>query len=367
MGRFGKDTKARAWMLTFHIANMEQTGLSEAEYMQPETLARFLVQAWCDSGKARTAGAVVCMSKNNVYHAHAALYGNLTTLGNVSKTMYYSHVEPQLGGKKELKSYLLKEPPYDESGEKVLYAYGLENVQERKGKRSDLDEIENLIEQGMTPVEIMETHFSYRRYEKMIKSAYIEKRIRETALIKDMHNEYHIGDAGSGKTYYYYQLCEKYKPENVYLATDFENGGFDYYIEQGAPPILFLDEFKGNIKYGQLLVILDKYSRAQTHSRYANTYNLWTTCIITSVYPPEEVYSYMVNDGKRSVDKIDQLLRRLDVIVYHYCENGEYKTFSIPANEYRGYADLRRRARADKDGFEACTNLQEIPFEKGAV
>lgn len=350
-------------MLTFHIANMERTGLTEEEYMQPEILTRFLVQTWADSGKDRTAGAVVCISKNHVYHAHAALYGNLTTLGNVSKIMFHAHVEPQLGGKKELKSYLLKEPPYDESGEIVLYSYGMENVQERQGKRTDMDEIEALIHQGMTPADIMELRFSYRRYEKMIKSAYIENRIKQTSLIKEMHNEYHVGDSGSGKTYVYYQLCEKYKPENIYLATDFENGGFDYYIEQGAPPILFLDEFKGNIKYGQLLVILDKYSRSQTHSRYANTYNLWTTCIITSVYPPEEVYTRMVSNGRQSIDKIDQLLRRLDIIVYHYLENGEYKTFSIPAREYQGYQDLKRRARADERGFEACENSTDIPFE----
>lgn len=100
----------------------------------------------------------------------------------------------------------------------------------------------------------------------MIKSAYIDKRIKETPLIKEPHNEWHVGNSGSGKTYYYYQLCEKYSPEKVYMTTDFENGGFDFYIEQGAPPIIFLDEFKGNMRYGQLLTILDKYSRTQNNT-----------------------------------------------------------------------------------------------------
>lgn len=364
MGRFSKNFKARAWMITTHIANMEKAGLKEDEYKEPEFLARFLMETWENSGKNRVCAIAVCVSASGCYHAHGALYGNLTTLGNVSKIMYDSHVEPQLSGKKELKSYLLKEPPYDEKGEQVLYTEGLDNIQDSKGRRSDIESIEELLEKGLTPTEIMEEHFAYRKYEKMIKSAFVDKRIKETPLIKEMYNEWHVGASGSGKTYYYYQLCEMYAPESIYLATDFESGGFDFYIEQGAPPILFMDEFKGNMRFSQLLTILDKYSRTQTHCRYSNTYNLWTRCIITSIFPPDEVYSMMVEEGRKSRDKIDQLLRRLDVIVYHYVENGEYKTFSIPASEYICYADLKQRAFSDKDGFVRIDN-QEVPFDKG--
>lgn len=284
LGKFSKNTKGRAWIGTVQIANMKKAGLSKEQYENPELLAEFLSNTWSESGKGRVAGVAICVSSKGLYHAHISLYGNLTTLGNVSKIMFSSHIEPQLGGKKELKGYLLKEPPYDESGEIVLYTKGLENVQDNKGKRSDIEDIADLLEQGFTPTEVMAENFAYRKYEKMIKAAYIDKRIRETPLIKDTHNEWHVGASGSGKTYFYYQLCEKYTPEKIYMATDFENGGFDFYIEQGAPPILFLDEFKGNMRYSQLLTILDKYSRTQTHFRYTNTYNLWTTCIITSIF-----------------------------------------------------------------------------------
>ena len=125
----------------------------------------------------------------------------------------------------------------------------------------------------------------------------------------------------------------------------------DYYLDQGAPPILFFDEFKGNIRFEQLLIMLDKFSRAQIHSRYANIYTLWSRCIITSIYPPEEAYSFMVEESNRERDKLKQLLRRLNVIVYHYIQDGEYKTFSLPASEYINYEDLKQRALSDKDGF----------------
>lgn len=364
MGNFSPNTKNRAWVATVQISNIEKAGLSKNEYESPEYLAEFLCDRWENSGKGRVAGVAICISNKGLYHAHMALYGNLTTLKNVAKIMYDSHIEPQLGGKKALKGYLLKEPPYDEKGEQVLFTKGLDNVKEFQGKRSDFEEIEDLLEQDYTPSQIME-NFSYRRYEKMIKSAFIDKKLKDTPLIKQNKKTiWVVGDSGTGKTFYYAKLCEKYGAENIYLATDYENGGLDFYIEQGAPPILFMDEFKGDLKFSQLLIILDQYSRAQIHCRYNNCYCLWNTVIITSVYPPDEVYLRMVEDSKRERDKIKQLLRRLDIIEYRYKQNGEYKTFSIPANEYIDYDNLKKRAISDNDGFITLNNDDFIPFSE---
>lgn len=342
---------------------MINAGLSEADYMQPEIVANFFTHCWRKSGKSRTSGIVICTSATGLYHAHMALYGNTTTLSNVSKILFDSHVEPQIGGKKELISYLLKEGDHAEKGETVLYTQGLENIQDKQGARSDIEEIEELLHQGLSPVEIMEQQFSYRRYERMIKSAYIDMRIRETPPIKEIRAEWHVGNSGCGKTHMYKILCEKYSPEQIYLTSDNGTGAFDFYIEQGAPPIIFIDEFKGRTPYGELLNILDKYSRIQTHCRYNNTYNLWTQCYITSIFPPEEAYSYMVEDSRKYRDSITQLIRRLTVIVYHYkTKTGEYKTYSISAEEYTNYDDLKKRALADKDGFISLNNNEEAPF-----
>ncbi len=367
-GHFAKDTRARAFVATIHIANMQKAGLTEEQYKNPELLANVFTSIWNDSGKDRTSGIAVCISKDGLYHAHMALYGNTTTLENVSKILYNSHIEPQLGGKKELKSYLEKSGSHAEKGEQVLYTKDLDEIQDVQGQRNDLNDIENLLELGVKPNDILESNFRYRRYEKMIKTAYLSKRINETPLIKEVTNEYHVGDSGTGKTYTYINLCETYSPEDVYLITDYDNGGFDFYAELGAPPIIFLDEFKGSLKFGTLLTILDKYSRNQTHCRYGNTYNLWTRCVIASIYPPEEVYNFMVEDCKKSIDSIKQLLRRLDTIIYHYRKGDEYLTYSIPAKEYIDYADLKQRALGDDNGFVKISEFpdyeQEVmPFE----
>lgn len=92
--------------------------------------------------------------------------------------------------------------------------------------------------------------------------------------------------------------------------------------------------------------MLDIYSRNHQHCRYQNTYCLWTSVIICSIYPPEEVYEFMVSEDKRKIDTLRQFLRRLNLIVYHYVNsNGEYKTFELPANQYTSSFEMIAKAR----------------------
>ena len=57
-----------------------------------------------------------------------------------------------------------------------------------------------------------------------------------------------------------------------------------------------------------------------------------------------------------------QLLRRITKYVYHYKENGEFKTFELSGSEYIGYEEMKLLAMK-KDGFQNVDN-KEIPFEK---
>ena len=93
-----------------------------------------------------------------------------------------------------------------------------------------------------------------------------------------------------------------------------------------------------------LLAILDKYSRAQTHARFLNTYNLWTTVIITSVYPPDEVYNFMVDEYNRQTDSFEQLLRRINKIVFHFKDVDEFKTVSVDGKDYKNKLQLMQLA-----------------------
>lgn len=363
---FSANTRGRCWIGTIHISNMEKAGLKKEEYENPEYLAEYFVNIWENSGKGRKAGIAVCVSNDGCYHAHIACYGNTTTLKKVADTLYQSHVEPQLGGKEQLRAYLLKEGDFTEKGEQVLCTKGLEAIQDNQGKRNDLEEIEELLNNGATPEEIFRLSFRYRKYERMIKADYLARRVKETPLIKDMWNEYHWGRSGSGKTYTYIKKCERYTPDEVYLCNDYANsgssgGGFDFYVNNPAK-VVVLDEFRGNIPYAQFLSLLDVYSRNQQHCRFQNTYNLWTSVIVCSVYPPEKVYSFMVEDTQKSVDSIQQLLRRLNVIVYHYVnKDGKYRAFEMPACDYVSAGDMIQKA---KEYERHADSLEELDLNK---
>lgn len=368
---FDTKTRGRAWIAVIHVQNMISMGLSEEKYKNNEYLADYLTYLWNESGKGRTSAVAICLSEDGCFHAHMALYGNTTTLGNVSKILKNSHVEPQLGGKAQLQAYLLKQGKYAEKGEKILFVKDIDKVQDVPGRRNDLEVIEEMLVKGSTPQEILDTNFQFYKYEKMILHAYTDQRIKEAPVNQDVYVEYHLGESGTGKTYFYQQLCERTGVENIYLLTDYDNnasGGLDSYMKMGAPPILFMDEYKGfGISYGKLLVMLNGYTRMQTHSRYSNSYNLWKEVYITSVYPPEALYQNMIAHEYQDIDSYTQLIRRINKIVYHYIENGEYKTYSIDSKDYTNYEDLRQQVaklnQAD-DGFIQISEAEQlqIPF-----
>lgn len=338
---FDSNYIGRAWVVTVQIKNMQTLGLSEKEYKDPETLGNYLINHWEESGKDRTAAVAVCESGQGLYLAHLALYGNSTTLQNVAKLFGQSHVEPQLGGKKQLQDYLTKES-YKEKNEQVFYTKNLDLIQDIQGVRSDIKNIEFLVNQGLTPAQIFKESFTYRKYDKMIKTACNDKRVSDMGIIKEMHNEYHFGESGTGKTHTYVKLCEENGPENVYICTDYSNNGisaFDMYNNNPCS-IVVLDEYRGAFNYSTMLAILDKYTYNQVHCRYQNTYCLWTSVYICSIYPPEMVYFKMVGESNTKVDSFKQFIRRFNKIVYHYIENGEYKTFELPADQYIDASDL---------------------------
>lgn len=364
LGHFSPKLKSRSWLVTIQEENMKKAGLKEEQYKNPQELAFTFINKWVTSGKDREAGIAVCLSESGCYHAHMACYGNATTLHNVAKVLWDSHVEPQMGRKEQLKSYLLKEGEYKEKGEEVLYVEGLDCLQDNQGHRSDVDEIDEMLKEGLTPSQILQKSFRYRRFEEKIKSHFLDMRIRETPLEKEMHNEFHFGRSGTGKTYVYIKKCNEFSPEEVYLCSDFSSSGsgFDFYKDNPAR-VLILDEFRGNLPYSQFLNILDKYSRKQQRCRYKNTYALWTQVLICTVLAPEEVYHNMVDTSCRNSDTFAQMMRRLDVIVYHYKYKGEYKTYEVSASEYPGKDRMIEQAMSwqkFKDDIECAKKKNEL-------
>lgn len=283
------------------------------------------------------------------------------------------HIEQALGTAQQNRSYVQKadkwanDPKADTSVPGTFEEWGELPEEPGQGYRSDFDEIAALLDDGKTPSEIMMSNFAYRRYRQMIREAYFDKRRVETPPDREVKIHYLVGDSGSGKTYTYVSLCEEYGEDNVYFLTDYDGGGFDNYQ---AEPILFMDEYKANFRYGQFLILTDKY-KSQIHARYANIYALWTDVYITSIYPPEELYRRMVEENIRGIDTQIQLLRRITDITYCYKDTaGEYQRYTVPMSGYVDYEELKAAA-LEKSGAEAAENAEfteeaadsgEMPF-----
>jgi len=106
------------------------------------------------------------------------------------------------------------------------------------------------------------------------------------------------GDAGSGKSRWAY---DNYP--NLYSKPPSKQSGayFDGYTGQDT---LLLDDFYGDIKYSDLLRVLDIYPYNAPVSG-AHVWAQWTTVIITSNKPPEEWYSHGLTPAlKRRLHKI---------------------------------------------------------------
>ena len=356
------ETVSRSWFAVFN--NPQDHGYTGT----PEEIIERMKNEWIESSSNRKGYWAYCISAQGMHHIHMVLENICTMRFSLVKKAYpQAHLEPTKGMKKQVMAYINKEPPFDEKDEKVICttSYGdIEGcfVYDLSSRSSALQIAEQLIADGMTPKAIMDQDIRFRTYEAIIRKAYFDMRSDETPTLRDVNVIWHLGASGSGKTYTYVQLCDQHGEDKVYLFNDYANngiGGFDNY--QGEE-ILFMDELKtGCLTFSFLLTLLQGY-KTQLRCRYANSVALWNEVHIASIYPPEDIYDSLVFGNCRHTDTKNQLLRRISTYVYHYVENGEYKTFELPAEKYTDYNSLIRMAKGEMlpDGF---IKAEETPFQ----
>lgn len=326
-----------------------------------------------DRVKGYIDNSVIIKGRTNVYycfslevgkqgetpHLHIYFQFENARVGNTIKGVFpTSHIDYCGGSNTSIKDYVFKTGKKWEGSEKeetridgVQYENSELPEEKGQGSRSDLDTIKELIDSGKTPREILELNPNNYFYEKFIGEMYYNKRCAETPIKRDVHVVIHTGVAGSGKSHILTTLDEK----KLFVGADYSSALFDNYEGQ---EILFLDEFRGQIPYNQLLIILDGY-KMPVHARYYNKYSLWDNVHITSVIPFEEWYC---NDNIR--DTFEQLKRRVEYIAYHYmtdCDNNfipdkmaylkdhdksqiKYHEYTIRAEQYTSYEDLEKEA-----------------------
>ena len=306
------------------------------------------MKLWYEESPTRTGAVAYCISAEGLIHLHMVLEDTNQARFTAIKKLYpKAHIEATKGNKQQAEDYINKRGQFQEKGEQVVYVAKYGEIKGAQGNRKELEIIQELIEKGFTPNQIMEHSFSFRKYEKMIKDGYFAKRKKETPISRKIEVEWIFGETGTGKTYTLVQLSELYGEDNIYIVSDYSSG-FDHY---NGEPIILLDEFRGQIPYGTVLMILQGYKQ-QIHARYTNAWTLWDKVFITSPLTPYEVYNNMETN-----DKKEQLYRRITKTTKCHIENGEYKRSSL----------LGARKRDDfisnPDGFIKIDKLNEdCPF-----
>lgn len=313
----------------------------------PQEICEQLRDEWIRDSTTRSGAWAYCVSAAGLHHIHMVLEDKVAMRFSMVKKSYAEgmHFEATKGNKQQAEDYINKRHPYDEKGEQVLCVVHAGEIHGRQGKRNDLERIEELLNDGKTPDQILRESFSYYRYASMIRQSFFDKRRREVPPERNVTVHLIVGPPGSGKSYHYPTLCKQYGEDQVYMMTDYSNGGLDHYA---AEPILFMDEFKGQLPYTVFLSMTDVY-KVQLHARYANVWALWREIYITSVLSPEELYAIMVPFELRATDSIWQMLRRINDITYCHKVGSTYKRHTIPMAQYKGMQALISDATADDE------------------
>lgn len=314
------------------------------ENMTPEDMVDHAIELWTKDKPQRTCAINYEIGDNGTPHMHMVLEDPAKSRFTAVQKLFPSiHIERTRGSKEQAEDYINKRGRFEEKYHTIIVpAVYHGSIKAEQGVRNDLIVIEELIEQGKRPSEITALSIKFMKQEALIKKCYFQKRYNETPTHRKVTVYWHVGDSGTGKSYSQIKLMEEH-PNDVYLFNDYDGGGFDMYEGQ---PILFMDEFKGGIRFQVLLNLLDSY-KIQLHCRYTNTYALWNEVHISSIFPPDEAYKFMVADEDQNNDPVTQLLRRINTIIYHYKDVNGYATYSMPIERYRGYSQLKEEALKD--------------------
>ena len=319
--------------------------------MTEQQICDDVLNKWLGDDDKRSGAVMYCISALGLEHLHCVFESEKTfrPLSALKKLFPKVHIEITKGNKKQVEDYINKVGKFEEKGEKIIAKSQQGEIKGCQGKRTDLislDDISLLIENGSTPRQIFKQYPKALKEQKAVEWLFYNHRAENTPPIRDVKVTWLFGSTGCGKSYTYVELVNKYGEENVYLVSDYEHP-FDMY---NGEPIVMFDEFRGQIRYSNLLTILDRYKQ-QVSARYANKMMLWSEVYITSPFLPCELYQN-ARERNAEFDSLNQLLRRINTLLY--CFKYEYEDMTV-------YAKYKLDIPFNMDGRltrEECTRIR---------
>lgn len=214
------------------------------------------------------------------------------TLGSMKRVLGKSlHLEMMKGSLEDNLKYCSKEGKYVEYG-----------TRPRQGARNDLKSLKNEIVNGKKVDDIvMENPEIYHQYGRTLNKI-------EDIVLRSKHRSWmtlgiwYYGETGSGKSH---KAFEGYDPKTHYVLPN-DNGWWDGYCGQ---EIVIINDFRGEIKYNELLQMVDKWPYVVKRRGREPAPFLAKKVIITSSLEPSKIYRHRDEE-----DKLEQLLRRFEII-----------------------------------------------------
>lgn len=281
------DTKSRAWCFT--INNFNQDEFTTLKDGIPNWMGYLVFQHERGSeGTDHLQGYLECNQR--------------TRLQRLRTYLPRAHFEVRRGTQDQAIDYCKKE----EGRIDGPWEHG-SRMESRQGKRTDLDDLAERLYAG-TDLETLKAEYPGHvlRYRRAIHDEKRDQRAETwSRRSRDLQVYIYWGDAGAGKTRSVYE-SEGY--DRIFTLNTASNGNvwFDGYCGE---PVLLIDDFRGWIKFNELLKILDRYPY-RLPIKGSFDYASWRRVYLTSNHDPETWYN------QESGHSYPALRRRVTAVVH---------------------------------------------------
>lgn len=216
-------------------------------------------------------------------------FNNAVHFNSLKKKLPRAHMEKRMGNAKQASDYCKKDGDFFEKGEIS-----------QQGKRTDIDNICELISDGNSNKDIIKTcpsaFFKFHKHISVFRSNLLEPR-----NFKPMVSIF-FGTSGTGKTR---AAVECFKDESYYMWGPEQTKWWDGY--EGQKKVI-MDEFRGQLPLGYILRLLDRY-QMKVELKGSMCEFVADEIIITSPCHPRLWYAQLEQENV-----LAQLLRRIDCI-----------------------------------------------------
>ncbi len=207
---------------------------------------------------------------------------------------YKAYLAPRRGTPRQAADYCQKDGDYFEEGELS-----------QQGRRTDLVKLKRRISEGKTTVAeiVMENPVGYHMYGRTLSKIedLVLRKKKRTWMTKGV---WYWGPTGVGKSHRAFTGVDW---DDTYVwKDDTSNQWQDGYTGQS---LVIINDFRGEIKYNQLLQMVDKWPYSVKRRGREPAPFLAKKVVITSSLPPDKVFKRRVEE-----DAIAQLNRRFEII-----------------------------------------------------